>query len=219
MTLGAPSFLPAFLATIRDSLAERFLPRPIASVDGLARFTGARAAYVGQTSLYGYLKTRMGTRFPEYFEDAEFSASIRSAAVRVFVSCAGDLTVYAVALAGGQGRLDAAASAALARRCFGGALEAGLGIAGGDAPADAAARFADRAERVLWANAAHGMAAFDGSAEDVIRYAPVTDQFKALDHAIVRNSIRFRWLDIREQLARRLDAAAVCADWRARSAA
>nr|MBA3323896.1 hypothetical protein [Paracoccaceae bacterium] len=66
----------------------------------------------------------------------------------------------------------------------------------------------------LWAGAAHGMEVFAGSAEDVIRFAPVSDQFKALDHEIVRNSIRFRWIDVREQLGRRLDPPPVCADWR-----
>lgn len=205
--------LSAFATVLRAALADRLFPQPVDSVERLGQFVGARAAYVAQTALYGYLKTRMGTRFPQYFEDPEFSASIHAAALRVFNSCAGDLTIYAVALVDDGRRLDAPASAALARRCFADALAAG----GGDPPAhDLAAGFAARAERTLWANAVHGMAVFEGSAEDVIRFAPVTDAFKALDHDIVRNSVRFRWLDVRARLEKRLDPAAVCADWLSR---
>lgn len=204
------------VAALRASLEDRFFPRPIGSVDALERFVGTRAAYVAQTSLYGYLKTRMGTRYPEHFNDPVFALSIRAAAVRLFASCAADLTVYAVAVTGAEGRLDAAASAGLAQHCFGGALAAGLGAsAGEELPADAPARFAGRAQRTLWAGAARGLDAFAGSADDLIRFAPVTDAFKALDRDIVRNSIRFRWLDVRGQVNRRVDGAAVCADWRA----
>ena len=211
MTGNAVQRLAAGASLLRAALADRLFPRPVESVAGLAAFVGTRAAYVAQTALYGYLKTRMGTRFPEYFEDPEFSAAIRDAAVRVFGSCAGDLTLYAVALTGADGRLDAAACAALARRVFPEAVVAG----GAGSPATGlVAALAVRADGVLWANALHGMTIFAASAEDVIRFAPVTDAFKALDHDIVRNSVRFRWLNVREQLGRRLDPAAVCADWR-----
>jgi hypothetical protein len=69
----------------------------------------------------------------------------------------------------------------------------------------------------LWANAAKGEAAFSGSAGDLIRFAPIIEEFKKLDEEIVRNSIRFRWLDVRAQLKKRLDAGSVCADWRNRT--
>ena len=35
----------------------------------LAEFLNSRASHVAQTSLYGYLRTRAGTRFPELFDD------------------------------------------------------------------------------------------------------------------------------------------------------
>jgi len=67
-------------------------------------------------------------------------------------------------------------------------------------------------------NAAAGEAAFAGSVADLIRFAPVVDEFKMLDGKFVANSIRFRWRDVREQFRRRADAAAIVADWRLRSA-
>ena len=71
----------------------------------------------------------------------------------------------------------------------------------------------ERLNATLWPNAAIGEAAFDGSVKDLIRFAPVVDEFKALDEEIVTNSIRFRWLDVKQQLKKRLNAAGVASDW------
>ena len=210
--------LAAFLSALRTSAADRFFPQPLDSVDALGAFVGQRAAYVAQTALYGYLKTRMGTRFPEYFSNETFAASIKAAAVRVFASNAADLSIHATALAAREGGLDDAATAALARACFARALACGVDPA--DAallPTDARAAFAVRTAGTDWARAAEGSAAFAGSADDLIRFAPVIDEFKKLDREIVRNSVRFRWVNVRDQLSRRLVAEAVCADWRRRS--
>ena len=214
MSLG----LGALAAALRDGLSERFFPHPIDGVERLARFVGQRSAYVAQTSLYGYLKTRMGTKFPVHFQDPAFAASIQAAAVRLFASCAADLTVHAV---GGGGRARARPRRRRRRwraHCYGRALGHGLeNVEAGAVAAAAEAAFAARVDVTVWTSAARGEAAFAGSVEDLLRFAPVVEEFKDLDRPIVRNSIRFRWRDVRAQLARRLDAAAVGADWRARA--
>lgn len=201
------------LAGLGGTLVERLFPKPIVAVDDLGRFVGQRSAYIAQAALYGYLKTRMGTSFPRYFEDATFAASIKLAAVRQFVACAADLAIHAAGLVAADGRLGPADAAGLARRCFAVALATGLPADDAAlAPADAAAQFATRAEGTAWAGAA-GDAAFTGSIAELIRNAPVIDEYKALDRTIVTNSMRFRWREIRDQLVRRLDAAAVAGDW------
>lgn len=206
-------------ARAAESVADRMLVRPIASVDDLSRFVGQRAALVAQTTLYGYLKTRMGTKFVRYFEDEVFAAGIKAGAVRQFVSCAADLSIHAAALVAAGGRLDGEAAAALARRCFAVALAQGLeDVEPGMAPADAGSAFAARALGTDWASAAEGEAAFARSIADLIGNAPVVDDFKAHDAEIVRASIRFRWREVRRELGRRLDAGAVAGDWRAPAA-
>ena len=80
------------------ALAVRFDNSPIIEVEQLSDFLQTRSAYVAQTSLYGYLKTRMGTSFRQYFEDDAFSQSIRIAAIKVYESCLADLTIFAVGL-------------------------------------------------------------------------------------------------------------------------
>jgi hypothetical protein len=217
VTRPAAQRLAAILAGARGALAERLFPRRIETVEALGRFVGQRSAYVAQTALYGYLKTRMGTKFPQYFADDAFAASIKHAAVRQFVSCSADLTVHAAGRVAAEAGMGHGEAAALAGRCY--ALALGAALAPSDAhlvPEGAATAFAERAARTVWAGTA-GEAAFAGSIADLIRHAPVTDEFRALDASIVGNSIRFRWRDVRAQLQRRLDGAAVGADWRART--
>ena len=204
-----PAALLSRLPTrLRALFAERFDKSPIADRDQLCRFVRTRAAYIAQESLYGYLKTRMGTQFPQYFQDEEFSRGIRQASLQLFVSCLADLTVFAVATLSRQAGAGAEASIALAQQCFRRALHDGFAAAGAAPPPDAEAGFAVRLAATGWDEAAEGEAAFAASAEDLVRFAPVIDEFKQLDRHIVVNSIRFRWRDVRHQFRRRAAGAA-----------
>ena len=198
------------LGTIVERFRPRFERHKLDTPDALAGFLRSRSSYVAQTALYGYLKTRMGTSYRNYFEDDTFSASIRVAVVKLFLSCLADLTVFAAALSERGGSLPPGGAAALASRCFRQAAERGLADAGaGPVPAETLEAFRLRVEAIDWAAAAEGRRAFAGSEADLIRFAPVIDEYKALDREIVTNSIRFRWRDVRDQLRRRLDAPAM----------
>lgn len=194
---------------------EPFRKGPIDSVESLALFVQTRASFIGQSSLYGYLKTRMGTSFRKYFEDDVFSRSIRISAIKVFSSCLADLAIFAAATAGRQGALTAEETAALARYCFERSLARHLDgpdhlhVPDGTLPA-----FNARTRQTDWSKAAEGESAFAGSARDLVRYAPVIDEYKGSDAGIVRNSIRFRWRDVRADLRKRIQPAAIAADYR-----
>ena len=54
-----------------------------------------------------------------------------------------------------------------------------------------------------------------GSLDALIEWAPIADELKILDEAIVRNSMRFKWKKVRDQFEKLIDADAVLADWRA----
>ncbi len=193
------------------AFVNRFRPRferhRLDTPELLVSFLCTRSSYVAQTSLYGYLKTRMGTSYRTYFEDDMFSASIRMAAIKLFLSCLADLTVFAAALCARDGPLPPSGAAALAQLCFQRAATQGLAEAGaGPVPADALERLTQRLQATDWEAAVDGRRAFAGSEADLVRFAPVIDEYKALDREIVTNSIRFRWHDVRDQLRRRLDA-------------
>jgi hypothetical protein len=62
-----------------------------------------------------------------------------------------------------------------------------------------------------WPSVADDETPFSESPAALVRHAPVVDEFKQLDEPIVRNSVRFRWQEVRRALRRDLDAVAVLA--------
>ncbi len=200
----------------RRTFGIRFDKSAIQNVDNLAEFIQTRSAYVAQTSLYGYLKTRMGTRFRQVFEDDKFLPSINKAKWRTYGACLSDLTVFAAALTGVENRLRENEIADLARRCFEAALEQTFdGAEADEVRAEIVERFEARIKQTHWPNAAVGEYAFTSSPEVLLDSAPIADELKEQDVEIVTNSIRFRWRDVREQLRKRIDREAICAEWQA----
>ena len=68
--------------------------KSINSKEDLQNFVQERSAHVTQTTLYGYLKTRIGTRFAIMVEDEKFSNSINIAKWNIYVAAISDLTLY-----------------------------------------------------------------------------------------------------------------------------
>lgn len=199
---------------IWESLTIRFRTGPIDTVAGLTDFVQTRSAYVAQTSLYGYLKNRMGIKYPEMFADETMVASIDLAKWRTYGSCLADLAIFAAASSGADGRLSEDAQVQLADHCFHSALDASFDEPTAQDLMDEISRqFQARAEGTDWSTAAEGEKAFEASPVDLVKHAPIADELKELDVDIVVNSTRFRWRDIRTQLRERLDPVAVSAEW------
>jgi hypothetical protein len=179
----------------------------IADFEALQHFLASRSSHVAQTALYGYLRTRAGTRYPELFDDNDFARSINYAKWHVWLACLSDLSVYAGVLL----KLRSHAPDEQIERVMSTTVEtilAGTGI-----PDDAGPEFAQDAEvvgtrllRYDWASMQDGDACFSRSPQALVRWAPVVDEFKREDDEIVRNSVRFRWQEVRRDLRRDLDA-------------
>lgn len=187
---------------------------PIDSVAGLFRFVSTRAALVAQKTLYGYVKTRMGMNYPKMFADDIFVHSVRIAALHVFAACLSDLTLYAVAHALREQPVDDAARRTMALRCFEAAMAANA--AGGPPEFSAQASvdaFKQRLDETDWGFGAQQRENFTRSPAALLRWAPIAPELKRFDAEIVENSIRFAWRDIRVAFDKRLDRAAVFADW------
>ena len=200
------------------SIAERFDRTPIDSVERLNLFARTRASYVAQTALFDYLKARMGTQFREYFMDDEFSRAIHDSSIRVFVSGLSDLTVHVVAVVADGERLRRAESEAMARQCFDRGMLDGLAdVDGSKIPADARSGFDRRLRETDWRAAAAGEAAFSLSPVDLVRHAPVIDQFKRLDRQIVATSVGHKWREVRRAFRNRAVPERIAADWRSAS--
>lgn len=192
-------------------LLGRHRDAPVRDAAALAEFLRTRASYVAQMTLYGYLRTRAGARFPELFDDERFVASMNVAKWQVWLACLSDLAAYAGGLLRRAGAGEAQ-TAALMRAL----LERILEETG--SPEEAGPQFGAHAERVRgriascdWSTQADDESAFTESPAALVYWAPVVEDLKALDEEIVRNSVRFRWNEIRQQLRAALDAPAVLA--------
>ena len=192
--------------------------RTVADVAALRRFLDSRASHVAQTTLYGYLRTRAGTRYPVLFENDAYVVSINHAKWQMWLACLSDLSVFAgLLLARRSPASDPEEAGAAARR----AAEEILDCTG--TPDDAGPLFVqgaeavrDRLDRCDWATLAGGEGGPDGgeavfteSPEALVRHAPIIAELMALDAEIVRNSVRFRWQEVRRELRAVLDADAI----------
>jgi hypothetical protein len=206
------SWASGLWATLREQFGTVGQRRsePVNDRAGLRRFLETRSNYVAQMSLYGYLRTRAGKLYPEYFQNDDFVRSVNSAKWLVWLACLSDLSVYAGGL--------------LIQRSHGGAREVGALIEGlvgailddAGVPADADAEFLSQAQRVRarlaacdWTAVTDDDTPFSASPTALVRWAPVLESMKQFDEAIVRNSVRFRWQEIRRDLRRNLNADAV----------
>jgi len=204
-----PALCRSAASALADYLSLRRREAPVDAPEALARFIDTRASYVAQASLYGYLRTRAGMRFPELFTDDVFVASINIAKWHLWLACVSDLSVYAGGLV--AARAEPAADVAALMRAVLEQVLAGHGV-----PEDADAHFQAHAERVRariagcdFAAVEDGEQAFGESPSALVRWAPIVDELKQLDEAIVRNSVRFRWQEVRRELRRCLHAPAV----------
>ncbi|MBL8708907.1 MAG: hypothetical protein JNL25_06925 [Rhodospirillaceae bacterium] len=183
---------------------------PITDVAGLCHFLETRASFVAQTSLYGYLRTRAGQRYPELFDNQVFIRSINQAKWQIWLACLSDLAVYAggllsLAAPSAAGRVGPLIEAAVARTLE----ETGV-------PPDAGPEFLAGAQEVRarlagcdWSEVTDSELAFSQSPKALVKWAPVVDKLKELDEPIVLNSVRFRWQEVRRDLRRCLDPAAL----------
>jgi hypothetical protein len=186
-------------------LKREALEGPIDSSEALGRFLDERASFLAQTSLYGYLQTRAGMRYPELFDDDAFVVSINVAKWQLWLDCLSDLAVYAGSRIA-QHRPDETPRIGRAMELV---VDQVLDRTG--TPQEAGAEFAAHAQRVRhrvartdWLAVGAGEAAFTESPAGIVRWAPVKDELKVLDEEIVRNSVRFRWQAVRRDFAEQL---------------
>jgi len=183
---------------------------PVNDRESLKRFLNTRASYVAQFSLYGYLRTRAGMRYPELFDDDGFVRSINIAKWQIWLACLSDIAVYSGGLLMRHPAATEAAVAATMRDVVGEILEE-TGV-----PGEAGSDFAASAEGVRqrlaacdWHRVRDDDTPFTASPPALVKWAPVVEDLKQLDEEIVRNSIRFRWQKVRHDLRSQLDAGAV----------
>jgi hypothetical protein len=203
------------LLTLRNKLG--LAPRPaLNSLPSVVEFTAKQSAYVSQVTLFGYIKTRAGTSWPKLFENDTYLISLRTARSHFFAACVSDLSLFFAARMFIEGQLSARQAEELAVEIAQQVLITpdidGHEDIDPDAFRDIVKRTRQRALVMKWEEAATTALAFHSSAEAFMRWAPVTDEFKASDEEIMRNSLHLRWIGIRRDIKETLQIDPIKAD-------
>ncbi|WP_157018982.1 hypothetical protein [Mesorhizobium xinjiangense] len=205
-----------WLREAASRLSIRHDKAPIDTLERVRHFARTRAALITQKKLYGYLKERMGTRYPKMFDDEVFVRSIDVAKFEVYAASLTDLTCFCIARATTGAVFSNDDRADLARSCYGLGIEENCAEAKPDRRDAWLKAFDERLAATVWVSATGtDERHFVESPKALIRWAPIADELKKYDREIVENSIRFAWLEVRTDYLGRLDADAVAADWSA----
>jgi len=175
-----------YLFTLRK-ITNKF--KTIESSDQLKSFIQERSAYVTQTTLYGYLKTRMGTRFLSMFEDKVYSNSINIAKWNIYVIAIADCTLYVYSYLADKKGLKEINAEKIFLEILENEKSNGLDH---KLYNEAKLDFEQRLREVNWNNY-YSENPFIKSGQALYRWSPIADELKILDKEIVLNSIMLKW--------------------------
>ena len=170
---------------------------PVTDIKSLSGFIDSRASHVAQTSLYGYLKTRAGTRFPELFENPDILKSINIAKWHIWIACVSDLTIFIAKLARENG-ISTDDIVVIMTKSFDHIIDnTGIPEEAGNDFAGAITQARQRITNITLSDSVTDDDIFSQSPQALFYWSPIADELKQRDETIVRNSIRFRWIEIR----------------------
>ena len=79
------------------AMFKSILPKKkIKNLDDLEDFIQKKSAWVTQVTLYGYLKTRMGTKYVLHFDNEKFLGSINKAKWNIYYVALQDMIFYSL---------------------------------------------------------------------------------------------------------------------------
>ena len=163
--------------------------KSIKSKKDLKNFIKERSAHVTQTTLYGYLKTRIGTRWVAMLEDEKFTESINIAKWNIYVSAISDLTFYVFSYLIDKKNLKQNDAEEIFLNIINSESKNGLSQTIYD---NSKNEFISKAKNVNW-NQYYLNNPFKESGLALYNWSPIADELKVLDKEIVLNSIKLKW--------------------------
>ena len=161
----------------------------ISSKKDLQNFVQERSAHVTQTTLYGYLKTRIGTRYQLMLDDEKYSGSVNIAKWNIYMAALSDLTLYVFSYLIDQKKLKENDAEEIFITIIKNELKNGLNEKLFDSSKK---EFILRFSSVNW-NKFYLEKPFKNSGLALYNWAPIADELKVLDKEIVLNSIMLKW--------------------------
>mgnify|MGYP006139926827 CR=1 FL=1 len=185
------------------SLFKAFLPKKkIKNFDQLEEFIQTKSAWVSQVTLYGYLKTRMGTRYVLHFQNDEFMKSVNLAKWNIYADALQDLTFFIFSYLRINPILN---DTNKAKEIF---LKILDDETSNKMPLeiikDAKKSFSERFEKINWENYFSDIP-FNQSALSLYRWAPIAEDLKSLDRKIVLNSVILKWDIVKKEFEERIE--------------
>ena len=161
----------------------------INSKKDLQNFVQERSAHVTQTTLYGYLKTRIGTRYVAMLEDEKFAESINIAKWNIYVVAISDLTFYVFSFLTDQKNLKQNDAQEIFDNIIKEEINNGLKE---KIYKNAKENFIKKFQTINWQKY-YKDNPFKDSGLALYEWSPIADELKILDKEIVLNSIKLKW--------------------------
>ena len=184
-------------------LFKAFIPKKkIQTLDDLETFIQTKSAWVSQVTLYGYLKTRMGTRYVLHFDNDEFMASVNLAKWNIYAVALQDLTFFTfshIKVNYNYNEIDKAKEIFL--KILDDEISNKMPL---DIIEEAKKSFNERLHNINW-EVYYNDLPFNPSALSLYKWAPIADELKNLDRKIVLNSVILKWDVVKKEFLERIN--------------
>jgi len=178
----------------------------LSNLKNVIEFVNKNASFVSQVTLYPYIKTRAGTQHPKLFENQKFLTSLRISRWYIFMACVNDMSIFISHLCSKEQNYNKKFSLKLASLISSEVFKKIEQTDIDDEEFKKSIKFLIRYynDSKLRKNKATETF-FRRSADELVKWVPVSEEFKKQDQIILRNSIKFRWIPIRKQIMKNLD--------------
>ena len=179
------------------AMFKSILPKKkIKNLVDLEYFIQKKSAWVTQVTLYGYLKTRMGTKYVLHFDNEKFLGSINKAKWNIYYVALQDMIFYSLSYLNikknfqENGHAKKIYHSILEREKLNGMPE--------EVIEKARKLFEERYDNIDWKKYSDNLP-FNKSALALYEWAPIAEELKTLDRKIVLNSMILKWDNIKEE--------------------
>ena len=182
------------LATILKSRSHLFPKKYVYDFSNnfkndLEKFIKEKSAWVTQVTLFGYLKTRMGTRHTLFFSDKVFNDAIKQASWNIYIISLADFILYSFSYLNKSKVLNKEDAKQILVNILKKDKEIGLSNEIFEKGIDI---FSKKIANLNW-ETYHKENPFKDSALALYDWAPVDIELKKLDKKIVINSMNLKW--------------------------
>ena len=184
------------------ALFKAFIPKKnLSSLDDLEDFIQSKSAWVTQVTLYGYLKTRMGTRYVLHFENDVFMKSVNLAKWNIYAVALQDLTLFTFSyLRSNLNYQDINNAKEIFLKILDDEITNKMPL---DIIEEAKKNFDERLKNINWDIHFKDLP-FNPSALSLYKWAPIAEELKTLDRKIVLNSVILKWDIVKKEFEERI---------------